>query len=185
MLDDRLHFKAHIKMVSSKISKNIGIFYRTRNFLSVNARTDLYYCFVYPYFLYANLIWGGCYPSLLEPLVRLQKRIIRIITGQNFLAHSSPLFRSTNILKIHDIHKFILGTAGFNSDNIRHALPSHHVNTRNRYRINPPFQRLTICQQSASYSIPYFWNSLPPTIKSIDKINLFKKNLKLHLISNY
>ena len=185
MLDDRLHFKAHIKMVSAKISKNIGIFYRTRNFLNSSAKSELYYCFVYPYFLYANLIWGGAYPSLLDPLVKLQKRIIRIITDQAFLAHTSPLFRSTGILKFQDIHKFILGTTGFNSANIRHSLPSHQVNTRNRHRINPPFQRLTICQQSAAYSVPTFWNSLPPTIKIIDKFNLFKKNLKIHLMSDY
>ena len=60
----------------------------------------LYFSLVHSHLIYQNLVWGYDY----ERLFQLQKRAIRIISGEHFLAHTSPLFKMHNILKLPDIH---------------------------------------------------------------------------------
>jgi len=40
----------------------------------------------------------------MDPLNKIHKSIIRIMTKSSRLAHTSPLFHKLNILKIKDIH---------------------------------------------------------------------------------
>ena len=186
VIDPKLKFNKHIMTISSKISKSIGIFYKTRSQLSEQLLTMLYYSLIYPYLLYANAVWGGTFPTLLEPLVLLQKRIIRLITNEEYLAHTNPLFLKTNILKISEIHTFVLAQRGYNAYPVSNPpSPIHTYSTRNRNNPRAQFQRLTICQHSLEYSLPVVWNSLPNNIKCIERFNSFKKYLKEFLISKY
>ena len=52
------------------------------------------------------------YPTLLSRLISLQKKAIRIIivTGSDYFAHTSPLFKQTPILKIPDICKLYIAS---------------------------------------------------------------------------
>ena len=100
VLDPKLKFNKHIGYISKKISKSIGIFYKVRYLVPENLMLTLYYSLVYPYLLYSISIWGGTYPSHLEPLIIVLKRVIRLITNQDYLAHSSPLFKKT-VLKLY------------------------------------------------------------------------------------
>jgi len=54
-----------------------------------------------PYFSYCAIVWACCYHSRLASLIVLQKRAVSNISGP---AHTSPLFRNNNILKITDIN---------------------------------------------------------------------------------
>ena len=46
---------------------------------------------------------------LLERVLLLQKKVIRIICNAPFLAHTDPLFFEHNILKIKDLYLFHFG----------------------------------------------------------------------------
>ena len=70
--------------------------------------TCLYYAFIYPYMIYGNVIWGGTNLTHLDPLIKLQKKIIGIIHSQPFRAHTNSLFLSSTILKLVDIHQYFL-----------------------------------------------------------------------------
>ena len=50
LLDNKLKFNSHIKVVSSKVAKLIGIFYKLKDVLPEKSLVNLYYIFVYPYF---------------------------------------------------------------------------------------------------------------------------------------
>ena len=64
----------------------------------------LYNAFVYPYFMYCIEVWGNAYQSYLEPLVKLQKRAARTITGARKYEHTLPLFQNLNLLNIKEIY---------------------------------------------------------------------------------
>ena len=153
-LDNNMTFKKHVESVINKVSKSIGIFYKTKSYLSKNLLLTLYYSLIYPYFLYANAVWGGTYSTYLESILLLQKRIVRIITGESFLAHTAPLFKESKILRISEIHKFVIAQMGFKSNITSDNLPVHNYYTRNRNNLRPDFQRLSICQNSISYKLP-------------------------------
>ena len=90
----------------SKISKICSIFYRTRNLMTSSVYLQLYYGLVYPYLYYGILAWGAAANSIMLPLFRCQKNLIRNMTHSDFRAHTTPLFRQLKLLKLSEI-KFL------------------------------------------------------------------------------
>ena len=114
-MDDKLTWKDHINHISKKISKCIAILFKLKHFVCRDTLKSLYYTLAYPYFTYCNIIWGNTCDSYLSPLIILQKRIIRILSGNvPRLAHTEPLFRDLAILKFSDLHKYQIMQFMFN-----------------------------------------------------------------------
>lgn len=185
VLDEKLKFSQHITHVSSKISKSIGILYKLRNYLPLSTMKSLYYSFVYPYLMYANLVWGSTYPCHLRSLELLQKKVIRIINCANFLDHTNELFLRNSILKLNDINLFLTALYMFNNKNSPRFSSNHDYNTRLNHAPNSQFQRLSLTQHSVFFRGPIVWNSLPENIKTCRTVENFKKKLKMHLINSY
>ena len=59
ILDESLTWKSHISYVASKISKSIGIIYRSSFCLIRLTLRTLYFALVYPYLNYCVIIWGS------------------------------------------------------------------------------------------------------------------------------
>ena len=76
IIDNKLNHKQHIHLICKKVSKSIGIFYRLRNIFPQCILINLYYALIYPYFLYCIVIWGGASASSLDPVKKLQKRLL-------------------------------------------------------------------------------------------------------------
>ena len=185
LLDNKLKFNMHIDFISKKVSKSIGILYRLREYLPNFSLRSLYYSFVYPYFLYCNLAWGGTFDSHLDILVKLQKRAIRIISNESFDSHTNNLFISNKILKVQDIHKLQLAIYMFKMDSRNNFERVHIYDTRNRSALLPSFARLTLTQNSLSVSAVNFWNELPNDIKESRSLPMFKNGVKKFLLSKY
>ena len=73
-LDSNLNWKKHIEYILKKISKSIGILCKARKLLNKPMLVNLYFTFVYPYYIYGIHVWGGTYPTNLQKLVLLQKK---------------------------------------------------------------------------------------------------------------
>ena len=54
-IDENLSWKQHIEILSSKISKSIGILYKSRDVLSKQCLKQLYFSFIYSYVNYENI----------------------------------------------------------------------------------------------------------------------------------
>ena len=79
IIDENLTWMKHINLVTSKISKNIGVMHQLSYYLFTDAIKCLYYTLLYPYIHYGNIVWANNYPSKLTRVVILQKRAVRII----------------------------------------------------------------------------------------------------------
>ena len=108
IIDEHISWKPHISHVASKIAKSIGIV-QGKFYLSKLALRTLYYSLVYPYLHYCITVWGSTYPSNLNRIILLQKRVIRIIDKKPFDAHADPIFKELMILKFESIYYFYLG----------------------------------------------------------------------------
>ena len=62
-LDENLSWKIHINYISKKISKSVGIIYRSRFLLSLVTKLSLYYSLIYPYLTYCNIVWSSTYET--------------------------------------------------------------------------------------------------------------------------
>ena len=58
-LDESLSWKDHIEYIGNKISKNIGILYKARDYLSKESLLSLYYAYINTYVNYATLAWAS------------------------------------------------------------------------------------------------------------------------------
>ena len=57
LLDENLLWKDHIKYARSKVSKNMAVLYKARDYLSKQSLLSLYDAYIHTYINYANLAW--------------------------------------------------------------------------------------------------------------------------------
>ena len=143
------------------------------------------YSLTYPYLHYCDIIWGDAYQTHIKPSVILQKRVIRILSGEPYLAHTNNLFCQQSVLKFTDINKYLTALFMFKNFDKFATFSNHNYSTRGQFSLRPKFQRTNITQQSIAYHGPKTWNSLPDYMKSIRTLPAFKLNLRKLLLSQY
>ena len=193
ILDENLSWKPHILNVSRKISKSIGIIYKSSFCLSAMSLRTLYFSLVYPYLIYCITVWGSTYQTNLKRLITLQKKVIKIISNVPFDAHTDNLFRDHQILKFNDIYLFqtakfmFLYTKGLlpNTFNNMFTLTNqiHSYNTRNSNCFYVFPCRTNIRRFSIRFRGPQFYNSLNQEIQNCESVGLFSKLLKKCLLA--
>ena len=72
-IDKNLNWASHIQHINSKISKNLGILFRLRHFLTLNTLKQMYYSLIYHYLHYGIMRWGNTYPSRLTKVQKANK----------------------------------------------------------------------------------------------------------------
>ena len=102
-LDPGLTWQHHIDYIKGKIAFIFGILCKARKCFKKNTLITLYYSFVFPYLCYCIEVWGNTYKSYIEPLLRLQKKVLRIITSPKKLSHTAPLFNELKILRFEQL----------------------------------------------------------------------------------
>ena len=196
ILDSKLNFKMHIQGVCSKVSKTVGILYKLKDILPLRPLKDLYNTLVLPYLNYCVTAWGAASFSAINTIYLLQKKLIRIISNEDYLAHTRSLFLNNNILTIMDLYKFsclklTYQILNINSDNFayfRGIVDVHQANTRYPTRndqMRIPFTSTTLSRQSIIFCGLKQWNSLPANLKSIESYPLFKTKLKKYFVELY
>ena len=195
ILDEHLTWHDHILMIKNKVSKVVGIINTLKWKLPTGILRNLYNSLMLPYLTYCTTAWAGGSPNRLKPIFLLQKRLIRIIAGVHYLAHSSPLFKSLNLLSIYDIYRHQLATLMY-----RHQsglLPSifknffttnsdlHQYNTRKKHDYRSALSRIGARSSSVRITGPKLWNSIDPSVRSALSLSSFKYTFKSLLISQY
>ena len=193
ILSSNLHWNKHIEVVSSKISKNIGIIAKLRHILPQKLICGLYQTLVNPYISYCNLVWALPHETTnLNKILRIQKKYCRIITFSKFNEHSRPLFVKLSFLSVYDTYKYQLLIHVYKEvKNISPVGSQYYVEnsaihkhyTSQNSNLHLPQCRTSFKRNTISFQGPILWNALPGKIKSCQSLNIFKSKLKLHLLS--
>ena len=195
LIDSRLSFKQHLIEVNKKFSKTIGLMFKLRYYMNKKTLIMIYYGLIYPFLIYAVPIWGNSCSTFIDPIYKLQKKVVRLITFSNYTAHSDPLFNSLHILTIIDIYK--IQTLKFVYACLKKSNPSQfheyflysitNLNTqssRNHLLNTPQPRTVTYGLKSIKYDGAILWNNLPSNIRNIVSPKQFivkTKNLMLSL----
>ena len=167
---------------------------------------NLYYSLIYSHIVYC--IQAG--ETELNHIIILQKRSVRLITGNlimsntpGILQSSNPLFVKLKILKIKDIYSFQISKFIFNcvNNNIITNFQNwfklnchvHDYTTRSNYTdVNALTHSNNLHILSAHTSFyglklikvygPKYWNTIPNHIRSIVSLKYFSKVLKQFLL---
>ena len=79
LLGKNIMWKDYIRIVENKISKNLGLLYKSKRILNADALKRLYFSFKYSYLHYGNIVWEGSTQTKLKGLPGKQNQAIRII----------------------------------------------------------------------------------------------------------
>ena len=122
ILNSQLTWIHHMNHISKKISRVIGIMYRLKHIYPQTVLLMLYNTLILPHFSYCILLWGS---KVIDghSIHILQKKALRIITNEDFVAHSEPICKRLNLVKVTDM--FRLAIWKFYYKLINHALPSY------------------------------------------------------------
>ena len=169
---------------------------RLKFLLSEKTLLSLYSTLVLPYLNYCNIIWANNKPSRINPLLLLQKRLVRIITNSTYIAHSKPLFFKLNQLTIFDINKLLIATFMFRCHT--NCLPDvfsgyfctnssiHEHFTRTSKRLHISYARTNIMKSQIRICGPTLWNSIDPAlVDSCTSWRGFKCRYKKILLTQY
>ena len=104
LVDSTLTWKPHITQLSKNLSRSVGIFFKIRHYVTPETLKLLYYSLFYSFISYGISVRGLIHPTILEPLCKIQKKVVRAITLSDKYSHSSPLFQNLELLKLRDIH---------------------------------------------------------------------------------
>ena len=74
MVDEHLTFKNHVRYISNKLSRSVGILNKLKFFLPFEALKSIYSAFILPYLNYAIEIWYAGYQNITERIFVLKKK---------------------------------------------------------------------------------------------------------------
>ena len=194
-IDDKLSWSPHINHVCGKLRKSIGILKRVKQLLNEKTLLTLYYTMLYPYLTYCHLIWGKASQSNLKRITILQKKALRIICGEGFLAHTQPLFQRTKIIKFEELYVYFTLLLAYKIRNnllpisFRRQINLHLRDERThdhptRSRVNElvrlPSSRTTLRQNTIFYQLYKSYNEyfIPLDFYRIETLRIMKRTLK-------
>ena len=172
-IDKHLNWKAHIRKITIKMSKVTGVMCRMKNIFSQEVLLTLYNSLFLPYLNYGMLSWK----SKLKEVIKLQKKVVRIISGARYNAHTEPIFKKLNLLKVSDLYllhayKFCYKLENnvlplyFHANLFTKNSTIHRHNTRTSSAFHLPLVKHEFAKNSIQYIIPLAFNDCPYQIKS-------------------
>ena len=170
-INETLSWKQHVNKVCIQITKVIAMMRKLKHITNKSILLKVYNALILSRINYAILCWGYEH----KRISILQKKAIRIITKSKYNAHTDPIFKHLNLLKVKDV--FILQSLKFYyrykneklpryfNNMFLHVRDIHNHDTRNSQYMHIPRTRRSKTNKSARYSIPGIINNFPSTIK--------------------
>ena len=143
-------------------------------------------------------VWGLTHPTVLDPLYKMQKKVVRTITFNNKYSRTTPLFYNLRLLKIHEIHSLKLLCAVYDCKECSplqpfsdYFIPVHSIhdhNTRQVSKGNIFISSVNIAQygkRTAKFASSVMWNNLSPSLRECPSSRNFKRMLRELCFSLY
>ena len=204
-INSKLSWDTHTNVISKRMSRAVGIIKKLQLVFPKTILLTIYNALILPHINYCLLSWGTA--SAVKTIFLIQKRAIRAISSAGYNAHTEPLFKLYNVLKVEDIYNYRLLVLYYN---LKHKNVPYHIASflpktsiaRERYpirksRFQPPLHAHEYISKTCKYRLPVFLNSinnnsvksdkLKNIIDEIDNITLvkFKSVTKRYMINKY
>jgi hypothetical protein len=192
--DEHLSFDNHIDKLTCKLNKSLFCINRAKHFLNKNSLITLYYALIHSHLTYCPIIVSCTTAKNINKITKIQKKAIRIVTGNKYNTHTNPVFKELAILPytklieysksmfMHSIEYKYAPSSFNNTWQKNHNRVDHDHNLRNDNSFALPAPRIELFKRSPLYSLPLTWNNLN-TIKLQGNRTTFKIGLKENLLA--
>lgn len=182
-IDSHLNWNSHINYIIKKLQYVLYKFQYLKKILSVPQLKVLYHALVESHINYGIIAWGGVSKTNLNPLNILQKRFLKIILSKEPTYPSTLLYSEAQVFSARQLYFYNLNLRYHCTKSVS-TLPTYQYTTRQKDRHRIPFMTKSIGQRSFHFLAPRTYNSLPKEIRNIKISYIFKKKLKLFILSN-
>jgi hypothetical protein len=172
-----LSWKKPVDKLLPKLSSACSVIRTMSSYSNISTLKMIYFANFHSLLEYSIVFWGNSTGS--EKVFRLQKRIIRLMTGSNARTSCRPLFPKLGIMTLSS--QYIFSLMRFLSHNLElYTFNSaiHNYNTRNRIQLHKPSAALTVYQKGLYVESLKIFNKLP---YDIAELILQKKNFMAKL----
>ena len=80
-VDHDLRFESHIQNLRKKVSNRLSFLYRVKHFVPKSTLKSIYNALILSNLDYGNVVWGHTYNIHIQPLILLQRKAAKLITG--------------------------------------------------------------------------------------------------------
>ena len=171
VIDDRLSWNRQNEEQCNKISKNINLLRKAKDFVGLDTLKIMYNALVMPHFNYCSTVWQNNNQTHLGKLYKLQKRAARIITNSDYTIRSSDIFQKLSwkpldlILKKRDLFMTFKAINGMLPEYITQLFHtcenSGYVLRSSNLKLSQPKPKTNFLKNSFSYRGAAYWNSIP------------------------
>lgn len=171
-LDCHLNWKTHINNVCSKLASVCYVLLRTRMYFDLSTLKIIYFSLFHCHLTYCCESWAFTFKTYLDPMFKLQKRALRIITFSQFHTPTEILFRDLQILPLKLLSEMKIAITVNKILHNNHALslnlfiiPTSNTRHANNVNFNLPITRNTYGERLIQNFGAKIWNSVPLEIK--------------------
>ena len=193
---DNLSWKEHTQKISNKIAHGLYALNKIKYVLPEHHRHLIYNSLIESHLTYGIHLWGYTQKQHLHALTIQQKKAVRHITNSSYNAHTDPLFKHCNIMKLPDLtklhslklmHRVINAVAPPEIQKLFPQTPQITPMHTRQIAINIPLFRSPSCQNTILYHGPKLIHTLTPTLKTQlhTSLKCFSKHYKQNAISIY
>ena len=193
-IDHKLSWKPHLSKLRTDLARACYALNKLKLYLNYTAMKSVYYSLFNSKLQYCITSWGGCAPTNLTTIMRLQKRAVRSVCSKSYLAPTNPLFIQTKILKLPDLYhlnicklvrKMLDGKLEGNLEltNIN-QIHDHNTRLRSANNFYPSSCSTDLSKSGFSYTGPDLWRTVPEGLKCLNHKS-FGHVYKRHLIKCY
>ena len=196
VIDENLTWSKHITGIISKITRFAGIFYKLRDIIPRSVLKTIYFSMIYPHMLYGIELYANTCMTYMEPLIKVNNKLLRIIQNKHSRSHTNDLYLNFNSLPIPLLFKFQIYKFLHRFNHFRSSLPSiyqnyftfntffHHHFTRRQLDLHKFTTTTSIGKRQIKIIGVTLWNELGPELKMFMSPFVFKLKIKKFLQTN-
>lgn len=186
IFSEHMSWNDHVRNLSIKLSKTVGILNRNRHLLPGRIKKLLYNALFYSQLCYCALVWANTSATNLNKINLLQKKAIRIIENVPYLQHTAPLFQKHAIIKAENLYTYRLLCSYKNAvqGRLYMFLEHAHLNKPNNvysFRYRPPWQ---IPFSRTTYGTARIRHALPVALNYMDGAHIDVLSIPRNAIFN-
>jgi hypothetical protein len=186
-IDTKFSWSTHITQLHKKLTVLKSLIYSIRDKLTVPSRYLIYHSLVESQINYCIELYGNTTNKALEPIILIQKSILKILFRLNYHHPSAQLFTQLKILPFQSL--FLLQGL-----KIAHRYVHHNIyffppeitkkSSLKRLQHTIKLYHSSLGKKDCMFNIFYNWNLLNNEFKNIASISLFCKSVKKILSSS-
>ena len=193
LLDQNLNLNDHIKSLHAKLSRNLYSLRQVKNIFPTETLKLIYNANFQSHINYCSNILSICNKTTLDPIIKIQKKAIRVICKETYFAHTGPLFKKHEILPVEKqieyssllfMHDYLSEklSPSFMHTWIRnnHLQNNYVLRNENNLHIQP--HRYEYLKRHPFLNFANLWNNLSQDLKEIESRQIFSRKLKEKLL---